>query len=482
MHNFNFPFIISSQNLGMPLKVDSDNVMKSNKTAIVVPYSKENDVLKVNSQTPEELKQFLDKGSFTSMSQGFYFSFVDVGKGKDIETKLAVAVKALGNKFNNIFVWYEGFDYNAIRACSEMVFQNKNEWNMKKRNALDEVLTPASIFMVDSIEKMSQESLQHGQAQAKAQSFVQYLVKLPGNILRPSTFAHEIQTFLEANHISNINMKRDGRNQIQGMGMGSFDAVSKGSSEEPALITMSYNGASEKESPYVFVGKGLTFDAGGISLKPSKGMDAMKTDMAGAATAAGIIIYASLMNLPINVVSILACCENMPDGNALKPGDVITAMNGKSIEVIDTDAEGRLVLADALCYSQKFKGKVTIDMATLTGACIVALGHVHTGLFSNSLNLACNVVNAGLTIKDTAWHMPMEGYEFLLESKIADMSNLKLGVGAGAQNGAIFLAEFAPSENWVHLDIAGSSEDSKGETGRPLPMLAQYLRNEVNQL
>jgi leucyl aminopeptidase len=208
-------------------------------------------------------------------------------------------------------------------------------------------------------------------------------------------------------------------------------------------------------------------------------MASLKGDMAGAATSLGAILYAAKNKLPINLVSILACCENMPGSNSLKPGDVITAMNGTTIEVIDTDAEGRLVLADALLYSQDFKSKYTIDMATLTGACVVALGHVHTGMFSEDEKLIDKLSEASKNIKDKVWQLPMEeDHEEMLDSKVADISNLCIGKGAGAQNGAIFLKRFAPDKGWCHLDIAGTSASKAGEaTSRPMPLISEFLDN-----
>lgn len=480
MHNFNFPFVIPSSNTNLNLVLDTVHAgtnLNFNPTCII-PFTKDKDnQVKVSSQAPKELISLLKEESINVFFNNVTYIFVYIKNIKEFEKTIASQTSKI--KTNNTFVLLEGFEYNPILLSSEIIFTSKKDWNMKsKKSELDNISTPNSIFLIDTEDKINISHVTDGQNQAIAQSFVQYLVKLPCNVLRPSTFKSEIEKFITHMNIQGIHIKQDGIKEITEMGMGSFSSVAKGSTEEPALITMSYTGASKEDKPYVFVGKGLTFDAGGISLKPSKGMDKMKGDMAGAATAAGIIIYAALSNLPVNVVSILACCENLPDGNALKPGDVITAMNGKTIEVIDTDAEGRLVLADALVYSQRFQGKVTIDLATLTGACIVALSHVHTGLFTKEERLAVDLSEAGREIKDTVWHMPMEGYEFLLESDIADMSNLKLGVGGGSQNGAVFLAEFAP-ENWVHLDIAGTSETPKGETGRPLPLLAQFLRNEV---
>lgn len=474
MINFNFPFIMHSF-----LANTEANNQKEVNTAIVIPFTNNNGQIFLNSDTPKELIPLIEKDNISFIHNNTYFSFVDMSKNKTFEKSLGIEISKINKKFNNIKLWVEGFDYNAIGLVSEIALQNKTEWNMKSKNDKTPTELPRSIFIIDKTGKIDSMAVKHGLAQAQAQAFVQYLIKLPSNMLTPTHFYKEIENYLKEHKLQNIKMNTKNGDTIKQMGMGAFYAVSKGSTETAQLITMMYDGNPHPDKPVVFVGKGITFDSGGISLKPSKGMQNMKGDMAGAATAAGIMIYAALMELPINLVSILACCENMPDGNSLKPGDIITAMNGKTIEVVDTDAEGRLVLADALVYAQKYDGKYTIDMATLTGACITALGSVHTGLFSNDLDLVFQLSEAGSNIKDTVWHMPMEGYEFLIKSDIADLCNLKTDSGAGAQNGAVFLAEFAPKNNWAHMDIAGTSQISTANnpTGRPLPLLAEFLRN-----
>jgi leucyl aminopeptidase len=474
MHQFNFPFIFPSHVCTIPEKDHA-------KSVVVIPFYFQDSSIVINTNTPSEIIQYLEKAHSSILHNGTLFSFVYLPKSnKDVETIVAHAVAKLSKTLNNIHIWMNGLTYNPTLFVSNIALCSKNEWNMKSVQKEVVANSPASIFIVDSPDKINAEIVQFAQAQSESQAFVQYLVKMPSNVLTPSQFGKEIKNFLKHKNLEDkISIEVQGNDYLIENKMGSFYSVAKGSEQEAQLITMKYNGSIGDDKPLVFVGKGLTFDSGGISLKPSKGMDAMKTDMAGAATAAGIIIYCALTNTPVNVVSILACCENMPDGKSLKPGDIVTAMNGKTIEVIDTDAEGRLVLADALVYSQQFQGRYTIDMATLTGACIAALGHVHSGMFSNDYSAISSLVEAGQKIGDTVWHMPMEGYEFLIKSDIADISNLKLGCGAGAQNGAVFLAEFAPENGWVHLDIAGSSSDKNGPNGRPLPLLAEWIRSIV---
>lgn len=265
--------------------------------------------------------------------------------------------------------------------------------------------------------------------------------------------------------------------------MPSFWGVAKGSVEEPKLLELQYFGAADKSAePIVLVGKGLTFDSGGISLKPGEGMDEMKYDMCGAATVIGTFIAAVKAQLPVNLAVVVATCENMPSGGASKPGDVVRAMNGTTIENLNTDAEGRLVLCDALTYvEQNFKPKAVIDVATLTGACIIALGHVASGLMSNNQELADELLQASRDCNDKAWQLPLfPEYKEQLKSNFADMQNIG-GRPAGTITAATFLAHFAENYTWAHLDIAGTAWKSgaaKGATGRPIPLLLQYLRNQ----
>lgn len=275
-----------------------------------------------------------------------------------------------------------------------------------------------------------------------------------------------------------------GREYIQEH-MPSFWGVAKGSIQEPKLLELKYFGANNKdEAPIVLVGKGLTFDSGGISLKPGEGMDEMKYDMCGAASVIGTFIAAVKAKLPINLVTIVATCENMPDGGASKPGDIVRSMNGTTIENLNTDAEGRLVLCDALTYAEQFKPKAVIDVATLTGACIIALGHIASGLLSSDDELAESLLTASRECNDKAWRLPLfEEYKEQLKSNFADLQNIG-GRPAGTITAATFLAHFAQNYKWAHLDIAGTAWKSgkeKGATGRPVPLLLQFLKNQAKQ-
>ncbi|MCS4532785.1 leucyl aminopeptidase [Neisseria montereyensis] len=262
--------------------------------------------------------------------------------------------------------------------------------------------------------------------------------------------------------------------------MGAFWSVAKGSKQKPYLVELSYFGAAdENEAPVVLVGKGITFDSGGISLKPGPNMDEMKYDMCGAASVIGTFCAAAKLKLPINLIAIVPTCENMPSGEANKPGDIVTSMKGLTIEVLNTDAEGRLILCDALTYAEQFKPKAVIDVATLTGACIVALGHDVSGLMGNNQELVDNLLASAKATDDKAWQLPLfDTYKEQLKSNFADIPNIG-SPGAGTITAATFLSYFTEDYPWAHLDIAGTAWKSgkeKGATGRPVPLLLNYLR------
>jgi leucyl aminopeptidase len=244
------------------------------------------------------------------------------------------------------------------------------------------------------------------------------------------------------------------------------------------LIVLTYSGGKSKDAPVVLVGKGITFDTGGISLKPGEGMDEMKYDMCGAGSVLGTIRAIAEMGLKINVVGVIPTCENMPGGDAARPGDIVTSMSGQTIEILNTDAEGRLILCDALTYVERFKPAAVIDIATLTGACVIALGHVNSGLFSPDDELATELLAASKAAGDPAWRMPVEDdYQELLKSNFADMANIG-GRPGGSITAACFLSRYTKKYRWAHLDIAGTAWKSgaaKGATGRPVPLLTAFL-------
>jgi len=268
------------------------------------------------------------------------------------------------------------------------------------------------------------------------------------------------------------------------LGMHSLLSVTAGAKEPAKLIVMQYKGTT-RQRPVVLVGKGVTFDSGGISLKPGLGMDEMKFDMCGAASVIGTMAAVARMKLQLNLTVVVPACENLPSSTATRPGDIVTSMSGKTIEILNTDAEGRLILCDALTYSRKFKPELLIDVATLTGACVIALGHHRTAVMSASDDIAHSITEAGIAADDRSWHMPMaEEYEHQLRSNFADFSNVG-GRDGGAITAACFLGKFTEGIDWAHLDIAGvawKSGTQKGATGRPVPMLTELLLSRAGEL
>ncbi|WP_049721883.1 leucyl aminopeptidase [Gilvimarinus polysaccharolyticus] len=322
------------------------------------------------------------------------------------------------------------------------------------------------------------KSLEQGQALADGMNYARELGNLPGNICTPSYLANQARAMGRGQSKLKVSVLTE--KQMQAEGMGSLLSVSAGSDEPAKLIVMEYRGAAKSQAPNVLVGKGITFDTGGISLKPGAGMDEMKFDMCGAASVFGTMKTLLALQPKINVVAIVAAAENMPSGGATKPGDIVTSMSGQTIEVLNTDAEGRLVLCDALTYSKRFKPKTVIDIATLTGACVIALGsHAH-GLYSNDQAFADRLLDAGIEAGDRAWQMPLwDEYQKQLDSNFADIANIG-GREAGSITAACFLSRFTKDLCWAHLDIAGTawkSGGAKGATGRPVPLLVQYLLN-----
>lgn len=315
----------------------------------------------------------------------------------------------------------------------------------------------------------------HGQAIVEGMSLAKTLGNLPPNVCTPAYLARTSQK-LAGRHKS-VTTKVLGEPEIKRLGMHSFLSVTSGTTLPAKLIVMQYKGAG-REKPVVLVGKGITFDAGGISLKPGPGMDEMKFDMCGAASVIATMAVVAKLKLPINLTVVVPTCENLPSGTATRPGDIVTSMSGKTIEILNTDAEGRLILCDALTYSRRFKPEVVIDVATLTGACVIALGHHRTAVMSQSDDLARQITDAGNAADDRAWHLPLaDEYDQQLKSNFADFANVG-GREGGAITAGCFLGKFTQGLNWAHLDIAGTawrSGKDKGSTGRPVPMLSEFV-------
>ncbi|HZV62574.1 MAG TPA: leucyl aminopeptidase [Methylophilaceae bacterium] len=323
--------------------------------------------------------------------------------------------------------------------------------------------------------EQAEAGLQQGLALAAGMQLAKDLGNTPPNICTPTYLAEQAGELAQAYGFQLEVLEREDMVRLK---MGALLGVAKGSRQPPKLIVLQHNKGPQGQKPTVLVGKGITFDAGGISIKPAADMDEMKYDMCGAASVLGTFKAIGEMDLPLNVVGVIPTCENLPDGDAVKPGDVLTSMSGQTIEVLNTDAEGRLILCDALTYAERFQPGTIVDIATLTGACVIALGHHATGLFSNNDNLARELLKAGEDTFDRAWRMPLwEDYQEQLSSNFADMANIG-GRAAGSITAACFLSRFAKDVDWAHLDIAGTAWKSgkeKGSTGRPVPLLTHFL-------
>ncbi len=321
----------------------------------------------------------------------------------------------------------------------------------------------------------SEEALQQGLAIAEGMNLAKDLGNLAPNICTPTYLAEQASSIAGTYGLKATILEQK---DMEDLGMGALLAVARGSRQPPKLIVLEYWGRTQKEKPVVLVGKGVTFDTGGISLKPAGEMDEMKYDMCGAASVLGTMTAIAKMGLSVNAVGIVPATENMPGGNATKPGDVVTSMSGQTIEILNTDAEGRLILCDSLTYAERYEPDTVIDIATLTGACVIALGHVASGLLSNDEALAEELLKASNRAADKAWRLPLfDEYQEQLKSNFADIANIG-GRAAGTITAACFLSRFTKKYRWGHLDIAGTAWKSgkeKGATGRPVPLLTQFL-------
>lgn len=328
----------------------------------------------------------------------------------------------------------------------------------------------------------AQRGCEHGDAIAAGVSLAKDLGNLPANICTPSYLARVAKNLAKGNGKLSTRVLNEA--EMKKLGMGSLLSVTAGATEPGKLIVMQHKGAGS-DRPVVLVGKGVTFDTGGISLKPGSGMDEMKYDMCGAASVIGTMAAISQLKLPINVTVVVPAVENMPAGNATRPGDIVKSMSGQTIEVLNTDAEGRLILCDALTYSKRFKPAAIIDVATLTGACVVALGHHRSAIYANNDALRDEIFASGNNAEDSGWPMPLgDQYAAQLKSNFADIANIG-GPGGGSVTAACFLEKFVDGMNWAHLDIAGVAWKSgalKGATGRPVPMLSEMLLSRAGAL
>ncbi len=372
--------------------------------------------------------------------------------------------------------------YRQLRHMVEWAGNELYTYDETKSKKADPLkLEKISIYIDESSIDLAETALLDGTAIINGTSLARDLGNLPGNICTPTYLAEQaLELDDEFKALTTTILDED---EMADLGMNSLLSVGNGSHQPSKLIVMEYNGGTEGDKPHVLVGKGITFDTGGISLKPGASMDEMKFDMCGAASVFGAMTALCEMALPINVVGIVAAAENMPSGCATKPGDIVTTMSGQTVEILNTDAEGRLVLCDALTYAGKFEPASVVDIATLTGACIIALGHHATGVLSNNDNLAAELLEAGEQADDKGWQLPLwDEFQEQLDSNFADIANIG-GRAAGTITAACFLSRFTKEYRWAHLDIAGVAWNSggkeKGATGRCVPMLTQYLLNQA---
>jgi leucyl aminopeptidase len=350
-----------------------------------------------------------------------------------------------------------------------------------KSEAPDAALRRLALHVDRASAKGAAAGLRHGLAVAEGMDLAKDLGNLPPNVCTPTYLAAQARELARRYRMKVTVLERA---DMERLGMHTLLSVAQGSAQPPKLIALEYHGGRKGAKPVALVGKGITFDTGGISLKPAGEMDEMKFDMCGAASVLGTLKAVGEMKLPINVVGIVPTTENMPGGRATRPGDIVKSLSGQTVEILNTDAEGRLILCDALTYVERFKPAAVIDIATLTGACVIALGHVAAGLFANDEAMAREVATAGDASYDRVWRMPLwDDYQEQLKSNFADFANIG-GRPAGAVTAACFLARFARKFPWAHLDIAGvawKSGRDKGSTGRPVPLLTQFLVNRAGK-
>jgi leucyl aminopeptidase len=352
----------------------------------------------------------------------------------------------------------------------------------KKENAKP-ALSAITFSVAGKDVKSAAAALDQGVAIARGMDLTRELGNLPANICTPTYLAQQAQKLARE---CKLKCEVFDRARMEKLGMGSLLSVARGSHQPPRFIVLQYHGGKAKAKPIVLVGKGITFDTGGISLKPGAEMDEMKYDMSGAASVLGAFRALAGLKLPLNVVGLIPTTENMPGGAATRPGDIVTSMSGQTIEILNTDAEGRLILCDALTYAERFEPDCVVDVATLTGACVIALGAVASGLMANDDGLAAELLEAGQTSGDRAWQLPLwDDYQEMLKSNFADIPNISGSRAAGTITGACFLARFTKKYRWAHLDIAGTawrSGKEKGSTGRPVPLLAHFLLKRAGKL
>ena len=476
--NMNTSFTQNTSSQSLLILVDSEQVQQAAATYSITDLAKLTEATQFKASLNETLPLIAQINAAPNSA------LVGVGKASELNpNKLAkiaqTIIKATQKKFAQISI-----DISALPSELHYLFALSltqaaygfDEFKSKKN---DFVLNEINLIAKDS--PLNTEQLRLIEAIELGQNYARDLGNRPGNICFPEYLADQAQALADE-FPDLIKVTVLDEQQMADLGMGAFLAVSKGSDRPGRIINIEYQ-AERSEAPVVLVGKGITFDTGGISLKPGAGMDEMKYDMCGAAPVLGTMRALCQAELPIQAVGTIAAAENMPSGGATRPGDIVTTMSGQTVEILNTDAEGRLVLCDTLTYVKRFNPAIVIDIATLTGACVVALGSVLTGMFTPDDELAQELESAGKTAFDRVWRMPViDDYQEQLDSPFADIANIG-GPKAGSVTAACFLQRFTRDYRWAHLDIAGSAWNSganKGATGRPVPLLMQLIANRVN--
>jgi leucyl aminopeptidase len=411
---------------------------------------------------------------------------VDDASLKGLRNSFRAAVKALPAGVESVATDFAGLSIKKITvqqkasALAEVALDATYKVNAVKEKSVEPHPLKQVIVLAEKTDQAAAtEGVSQGHSLGQGVALAKDLGNLPPNICTPSYLGKQAEKLAKE-----YGFKVEVLDQaaIEKLNMGSFLGVTRGSEEPPRFIVLQHLHGKKSQKPVVLVGKGITFDTGGISLKPGADMDEMKYDMCGAASVLGVFKALGELKLPLNVVGLIPTCENMPSGRATKPGDVLTSMSGQTIEVLNTDAEGRLILCDALTYAERFEPAAVIDIATLTGACVIALGHHVSGLFANNDALAKALLAAGEQANDRAWQMPLwDDYQGQLDSNFADIANIG-GRAGGSITAACFLSRFAKKYDWAHLDIAGTAWKSgkeKGGTGRPVPLLVTYLLEQA---
>ncbi len=491
------------------MKYSAKSIIHSTSNECILAAIFEDNILsptakQLNSQLQDQIDQLVKSGEMTGkIGQTLVLRngserIVLVGCGKHNET----TVRQYKDIIKKAFQTVKNISANqVINALTDIQIKDRDlYWNVrfaveiieesfylfekfKSKKESDSIKLHKVIFNVAESEiPLAKKAIQHAHAVALGVKHAKDLANSPPNVCNPLYLAEQAKTLEK--HTALLQTSVIDESEMDALSMNAYLAVARGSHNESCLTIMEYkNHPDPKAKPIVLIGKGLTFDAGGISLKPAEAMDEMKYDMCGAAAVYGVMNALVELKLPLNVIGVLAGCENLPDGNAYRPGDILTTMNGLTVEVLNTDAEGRLVLCDTLTYVERFNPELVIDVATLTGACVVALGQHNSGLISTDDELAKQLEQAAAETTDKAWRLPLgEEYQEQLKSNFADLANIG-GRWGGAITAGAFLANFTEKYRWAHLDIAGTAwlqGANKGATGRPVPLLTQFLINQTN--